>query len=237
MKARFGIPKLDEHLGGGLDRDTVNLITGRSGVGKTILASQWAAEGARNGESVVYIATTLTKKSVSNYIGKFKFMEGVFDKIHWRFIRIEPKFLMPVTKEKIREGLEATFKKRGEEVDRVVFDTATDLDKTLADPVLYRRAIRYMAELCHDYDVTAIFIEEAPMIGEWSETKNLAESIIFLDLLRVPRGYARALRILKKYRTAHTLDWIPFEITDNGIEIKEGRYVRVNHEFEYEPGK
>ncbi|MDK2876163.1 MAG: hypothetical protein PWQ22_573 [Archaeoglobaceae archaeon] len=53
--AKFGVPKLDEYLGGGLDRNSISLIVGRSGIGKTILAAQWAAEGARNGETVIYI--------------------------------------------------------------------------------------------------------------------------------------------------------------------------------------
>lgn len=50
MKAKFGIERLDDLLGGGLDKNAVSLIVGRSGAGKTILASHWAAEGARNGE-------------------------------------------------------------------------------------------------------------------------------------------------------------------------------------------
>ena len=233
--AKFGIPRLDEYLGGGLDRGSVNLVIGRSGIGKTILASQWAAEGVRNGENVIFLSTTLTKKSCESYIGRFKFMEDVYDKIYWRFIRIEPKYIMPVTREKVKEGLEATFRLKPEDIDRVVFDTATDLDKALADPVLYRRAIRYMIDLSYEYGVTSLFVEEAPMTGEWSETRNLVESILFLNLLRVPDGYARALRILKKYRTAHPMHWIPFEITDEGIKIGEGRYVRVSYDYEYRP--
>ncbi len=233
MKLPFGIEKLDEALGGGLDKDTINLILGRSGAGKTILASHWAAEAARNGESVVYLSTTMGRKSCETYLGRMKFMEDVFDKIHWRFVRIEAKFLLPLTPEKIEQSTISTIKMQPDEVDRIIFDSVTDMDKALGDPVLYRTALRYLSRLCYKNDITALFVEEAPMTQEWSETKNLAESVILLDILRVPDGYARALRILKKYRTAHPLDYIPFEITDNGIEIKEGRYVRKNYEFEY----
>lgn len=164
-------------------------------------------------------------------------MEDVYDKIHWRFIRIDVKYLMPVTREKIEESIKLTMKVAPENVDRVVFDSVTDLDKALADPVLYRRALRYMAELCYKNDITALFVEEAPMITrEWSEAKNLAECVILLDFLRIPEGYARALRIVKKYRSPHPLDWIPYKITNNGIEIMEGRYVRINYEFKYDRG-
>ncbi len=233
--AKFGIPKLDEYLGGGLDRDSISLIIGTCGVGKTILASQWAAEGARNGETVVYLSTTFNKNLCRSYLSKFEFMKDVYDSIHWRFIRIEPKYIMPVTKEKVKEGVSQTLRIEPEEIDRVVFDSCTDLDKTLADPVLYRRAIRYMADYMYKYDITAIFVEEAPMDGKWSETKNLVEAIIHMDYLRVPEGYVRAMRIMKKYRTKHPLNWFPYEITSSGIIIKDGWYVGTDHEYEYRP--
>jgi KaiC/GvpD/RAD55 family RecA-like ATPase len=231
MKLPFGIERLDEALGGGLDKNTTNLITGRSGTGKTILASHWAAEGARNGESVVYISTTLGRRSCESYLGKMKFMEGVYDKINWRFIRIEAKYLLPLTPEKIEQSTISAIRMKPDEVDRIVFDTITDMDKALHDPVLYRNALRYLSRLCYKNDITALFVEEAPMKGEWSETKNIAEAVIFLDLLRVPDGYARGIRILKKYRTAHPLHFMPFEITDNGIDVKRGRFVRKDYEY------
>jgi len=233
--ARFGIPKLDEYLGGGLDRNSISLIIGRSGIGKTILAAQWAAEGAKNGETVIYISTTMNKYNCRDYLSRFSFMKDLYDKIHWRFIRVEPKYLLPMTKEKVKEGLDATYGISADLIDRVVFDSCTDLEKTLADPVLYRRAIRYMADLAYKYEVTSLWVEEAPMVGPWSETKNFVETLIFMDILRVPEGYARAMRILKKYRTAHPLEWFPYDITNDGIVIKEGWFVRKDYEYKFKP--
>jgi KaiC/GvpD/RAD55 family RecA-like ATPase len=135
--------------------------------------------------------------------------------------------------EKIEESVVSTIKLQPDDVDRVVFDSVTDVDKALGDPVLYRNALRYLSRLCYRNDITALFVEEAPLMKEWSETKNIAESVILLDILRVPDGYARALRILKKYRTAHPLEYIPFDITDDGIEIQDGKLVRKDYEFEY----
>ena len=235
MRASFGIKKLDEYLGGGLDRNTVNLITGRSGIGKTILASHWAAEGAKNDENVVFLLTTLNPKSCESYIGMFKFIKDVYNKIHWRFIDIDAKDLLPLTKDRLKEKMADYVGMDLKDVDRVVFDSSTSLDLVLADRALYRRAITYIAQMCYDNDVTAIFVEETPMISEWSETRFFAECVIFMDILRIPDGYIRALRILKKYRNSHPLEWIPYDITDNGIEIKEGRYVRADYEFKYRP--
>jgi len=231
--AKFGISKLDEYLGGGIDRNSLGLIVGYTGTGKTVLASHWAAEGARNDETVIYLSTTLTKKSCETYLKKFKFMEDVYDKIYWRFIRVEPKFLMPVTKEKVKDGVSRTLRLNPEDIDRVVFDSCTDLDRALADPVLYRRAIRYMADYMYEYEITTLFIEEAPMHGEWSETRNLVEAIVWMDFLRISDGLTRAMRIVKKYRTNHPLNWFPYEITRDGISIKDGWYVDRTYDYEY----
>lgn len=51
----FGIPELDAQLFGGIERGTVTILTGPSGVGKTTLGVQFMDQGASRGErSVVY---------------------------------------------------------------------------------------------------------------------------------------------------------------------------------------
>lgn len=158
-------------------------------------------------------------------------MEDVFDRIHWRFARIEARDFLPLSKEKVDDNIRTILALDLEEVDRVIFDSITDFDKALADPVLYRNALGFVAELCYENDMTAIFVEEAPMLQEWGETKNIAESVIFLELLKVPDGFERALKIIKKYRTSHPLNWIPFEITDDGIVVKGGRLAPKDFDF------
>lgn len=51
-----GLPELDKLLGGGLDRGTSAMLLGPSGVGKTVITTQYAAAAADRGESVaVYL--------------------------------------------------------------------------------------------------------------------------------------------------------------------------------------
>ena len=52
----MGVPRLDEMLGGGLPRGYSLLVAGPSGSGKSLLASAFLAEGARNGETGVVAA-------------------------------------------------------------------------------------------------------------------------------------------------------------------------------------
>ncbi len=46
---KSGIEKLDKALGGGFPKHGVSLVVGPTGIGKTLLALQWLAAGARRG--------------------------------------------------------------------------------------------------------------------------------------------------------------------------------------------
>lgn len=51
----FGLPGLDQMLGGGLLEGSTTLIAGGAGTGKTLLASQFLAEGLRLGQPGLYL--------------------------------------------------------------------------------------------------------------------------------------------------------------------------------------
>ncbi|HDD42295.1 MAG TPA: recombinase RecA, partial [Nitrososphaeria archaeon] len=51
-----GISKLDQMLGGGLLKGRTYLVTGETGVGKTILSLQFLLEGLKNGEQCIYVS-------------------------------------------------------------------------------------------------------------------------------------------------------------------------------------
>ena len=54
-RCKSGCPGLDEVLGGGLPVGHVYLLEGEPGAGKTTMALQFAAEGIRNREKVLYV--------------------------------------------------------------------------------------------------------------------------------------------------------------------------------------
>ncbi len=232
--AAFGIEKLDELLGGGLERSSLNLLVGRSGAGKTVLASHWAAEGVKNDENVIYLSTTLNKSACEKYLTRFEFMKDAFSKITWVFSDVDARDFLPMNKERFAQKLKEIVGKVCD-YERLIFDTVTSFERAFGDPVLYRRALRYLAEVCYENKVTLLIVEEISVNGVFGETVNLSECAIHLDLLRTPTGYERALRIVKRYGHGHPLDWLPFKITNRGIEIGDGRYVRVNYEFRHEP--
>src|SRR5256885_1081053 len=59
-----GNAALDDILGGGVDADRVYLFEGRPGTGKTTLAMEFLLEGARRGESTLYISLSETRREL-----------------------------------------------------------------------------------------------------------------------------------------------------------------------------
>lgn len=55
-RAAFGVPPLDDYLGGGLPRASVTALFGQSGTGKSLLAAAFAGAGARAGERTLVIS-------------------------------------------------------------------------------------------------------------------------------------------------------------------------------------
>ena len=63
-KAAFGVDGIDNVLAGGLARGRVYLLEGDPGTGKTTIATQFLMEGARNGETGLYITLSETEEEL-----------------------------------------------------------------------------------------------------------------------------------------------------------------------------
>src|SRR3712207_2864420 len=59
-----GIKGLDSILNGGLPENHIYLVEGEPGTGKTTIALQFLLEGIRQGESVLYVTLSETKREL-----------------------------------------------------------------------------------------------------------------------------------------------------------------------------
>lgn len=70
-RASSGVPGLDELMDGGFERNSVVLVTGDPGSGKTTFALQFLHEGARRGEPGVFITFEERKEDVMRHMRSY----------------------------------------------------------------------------------------------------------------------------------------------------------------------
>ena len=143
----MGVPGLDAVLDGGLPARRLYLIQGDPGVGKTTLAMQFLMEGARRGETGLYVTLSETKDEI----------EVVAQSHGWDLTKIH-LYELSTIEEQIRGDSESTFFHPSEvelnrtigallaEVERVkpvrvVFDSLSEMRMLADTPLRYRRQI------------------------------------------------------------------------------------------------
>ncbi len=224
--APVGENTLDEYLGGGLPRGGTTLLVGTTGTGKSILSLQWLAEGARRGETCVYVSTTIPVERIKAYYGTMPFLKDVADSIRWYHMSADPKELIPFTFEKqirfFSHSMPDMVAEDGQflmKVDRLVLDSITTIEKLISDPALYRFIIYRIIKHLYGNGITTLLVEEKDMADiSWGETRNFVEAVLYLERIDLG-GYTRAMKILKRYGVNHPIDWIPYTITGNGIKL------------------
>ncbi len=218
-KISSGIPALDELLNGGLERGTVTIISGPSGVGKTTLGLQFMKEAAGRGEhSVVYsfeeeVEIMLRRAESINIPARTMVENGAL-----RVMKVEPLRWSP------DEFAQAVRSHVEEEKARVVM-----IDSIAG----YRLAMRGEDLQAHLHALTkylqnmgvAVFIvaESSAIVGDFNVTdaniSYLADNIVFLRYLEIGGELRKAIGVLKKRLSDFEKTLREFEITRYGIKV------------------
>jgi circadian clock protein KaiC len=217
-RVETGVPNLDLLLGGGLPKNSVSVLAGSPGAGKTILAQQICFHNASRERPALFFSTMSepTAKTLS-YLQQFSFFDPkkLDSAVYFTDIGVHLR----------GSGLEETSKLLMDHVRRVkpalvVIDSFKVFDEMARSredqrKFGYELAIHLMA-----WETTAL------LLGEYGRTdlqQNPLFSIVDGLLLASQREHAgepqRFLQILKMRGTAHSLEEHSFLITPDGVEI------------------
>lgn len=214
-----GIPELDELLAGGLPRNSITIIAGPTGVGKSTLAMAFAKESAGRGERTAIYSfeedpqMILQRCEGVNIPARAMICRGTLS-----VERIEPllysansfahKVLQDVAQSDTRI---------------VILDSANGYRLSLRGENLTEQ-LHAISRCLTSQGVTVLIIEELPEItGEFRATQHglsfLADNIIFLRYLEIQGRLRRAIGVLKK-RTGGFEDTLrEMAITRYGLKI------------------
>ena len=219
-----GVEGLDELLGGGIPLGDALLISGPSGAGKSVLATQFIASGALHGEPGVIAVfeehpLEYTRRAQSLGID----LEELEQQGKLKIIYIRPLDLSPdETLFEIREAV------REIDAKRVVIDSLTGFELALAPTFRtdFRESLyRLVGALTGSNIIVLMTMEIVQSSTEMRLSPYvisfLADNIILLHYTEIAGKLKKSLRVIKMRNSDHSKDLWQYEITDQGMIIRE----------------
>jgi len=219
-----GVRKLDALMDGGIPDGSSLLLAGPSGSGKSIMASQFIAEGLRQGEPGV---VAIFEELPSEYIrraGQFGFdFETPLKDGTLKLIYIRP---LDLSVDETVYAIVDAVKQVGAK--RVVIDSMVGFEMALAPDFRYefRESLYRMIGALTRLGVTVFSTVEVEENFTSMGLSNFAISFLSDDILRLRyvsiNGQLRKMLMVVKMRgSAHSIDIWEYEITNQGIVIGE----------------
>jgi circadian clock protein KaiC len=183
-----GIPGLDDILSGGLDPDRLYLVEGEPGTGKTTLALQYLLEGARRGETGLYVTLSETERELRLVARRHGW--SIDDLAIFELVppeaSLDPERELTVfhpAELELSETSKLIFN-RVNETDplRVVFDSLSEMRLLAQNPLRYRRQILALKHFFTGKRCTVLLLddfssnERKPPVSAVLRTRRSCES-------------------------------------------------------------
>ncbi|HEY9827278.1 MAG TPA: ATPase domain-containing protein [Stenomitos sp.] len=214
-----GIAEIDELLHGGIERSTITIISGPSGVGKSTLGLQFMKEAAARGErSVIYTfeenkATLLHRAEGVNIAVHAMQNHGTMS-----IVQIEPLYYTPDEfANLVRQEVEE------QQARIVMIDSVSGYRLSVRGEDLTPH-IHSLCKYLQNRGVAVLLINEVESItGEFQATEigisYLADNIIFLRYLEIHSELRRVIGVLKKRMSDFEKTLREFQISRYGIKV------------------
>jgi circadian clock protein KaiC len=215
LRCVLGVKGLDDALGGGLPPYRMYLVKGDPGVGKTTLALQFLLEGARRGETGLYITLSETKEELETVAASHGWDLTPLNLFELSSIQdhllgeTDHTFFHPseVQLNRITQALLS-------EIDRVnpvrvVFDSLSEMRLLAETSLRYRRQILQFKQFFAGRRVTVLFLDDCTTENNDLQIESIAHGVISLHRFTSDYGAARRQANIEKIR---------------GVKFQEGRH-------------
>jgi KaiC/GvpD/RAD55 family RecA-like ATPase len=227
MRVRTGIPGLDNIMDGGFIENTITVLSGPAGSGKSLLAMQYLYNGAKAfNEPGIFITLEEGSESVKATMNSHGMDIDAF-------ISTGKIFLIDLGEPE--EDGRSSSKVNGfrsimdllrnliklSKAKRIVIDSVSAVGAFYVNREEFRRSLINFVRFLKSNHITAVLITEST-----SDTKTrfeveefIADTFIMLGLKEVEGKLSRSLIVRKMRHTWHDTTSHPFTITTRGIEI------------------
>jgi circadian clock protein KaiC len=217
-RVMMGVPRLDQMLGGGLPRGYSVLIAGPSGSGKSILAAQFLAEGARCGETGVIAAFEQRPSQQRNRVVADLIASGNVGLVDSRATDLSiDETLRLLLREIHKVG-----------ASRVVIDSLSGFELALAPTFRedFRESLSLLVNALAGAGVTVLLTSE--LEDRYTDlrfspygTAFLTDAIIVQRYIELDSRLRRMIAVVKVRASAHSNELREFSIDADGIRIGE----------------
>ncbi|WP_017317129.1 circadian clock protein KaiC [Mastigocladopsis repens] len=224
-----GIPGFDVLSEGGLPVGRVTLVVGTAGVGKSVFASQYLAEGIKRGENGVFVTFEESPQRIRKNMRSFGWdIRKWEEEGKWAFVDASrvPGEKPLISGEYDFDSLVARIKYAINQVNavRVSMDCLSAIFTYLPDKAQVRNDLFMIASVLGQIESTVVVTSERPQeYGEISTQgveEFVADNVIILRNVRLQEKRRRTIEIVKYRGSSHKQGEFPFSIlSDKGIVI------------------
>lgn len=225
-RVKTGIEGLDVLSRGGFPRNSVNLVSGPAGSGKTLLATQFFFNGARdNGDAGLYLVLEENRENIVRAMKGFGMdlegpeSEGRLFLIDLGEIRTEQERGV-VSFREIMDFLDSFTAKANPK--RLVLDSLPVVSLYYRNLEKFREELFTFSRYLRQQDLTSLLISESlddRGLTRFGVEQFVADSFIVLGLEDVRGELRRTVTVRKMRFTKHDTAKHPFLITPRGIEV------------------
>ncbi|MBF0165759.1 MAG: circadian clock protein KaiC [Magnetococcales bacterium] len=219
QRISFGNPILDQMAGGGLFRDSIFLVSGPTGGGKTLLATTFAAEGCRRGEKVLLLAyeeshAQLLRNAQSWGLDFQKWEEDGLLRVICQYpesMGLEDHLLL------IQREIEK-FRPR-----RLIMDSVSAMER-VGQVRFFREFVIGLTSFAKQEEVCSLFTSTTPKLsGGDSITEahisTITDAILLLRYVEINGILRRGVAVIKMRGSQHDKQIREFSIDDQGLHI------------------
>jgi circadian clock protein KaiC len=219
-RVSFGVPGLDEMLGGGLPPNSTTVIEGGTGTGKSLLGLHFLAEGAAQGD----VGLCLTLEESPDEIREVAHNFGLPFKEYEQRRLVHVRYASPLELSPDRFLHRARAQIEDVGARRVVLDSLTGLSLGISSQRRFKQLVYALSHHFRELGVTLVMTLEVPEVFGGGQltghgVSSIADNVILMRYLEVQGHLERAISVLKARTIAHSTELRTFAITDRGASV------------------
>jgi circadian clock protein KaiC len=214
-----GIPGLDDLMGGGARQGDASLVTGPSGVGKTIFGLRWLVEGIERGENCLYVTFQDTGAQLTSVAASFGWDLAAYSDSEQLVISYVPMgdLDLDVLATSVRSEISR------HPVSRVVIDSLSELVFAAREEDRFAAYMRSLLGLVRAGGSSLLLTSETSVRGVPGNSLDgllfLFDNTIDLRYIEERSQIGRAVHVAKMRSRAHSMSLNTITITDSGPEV------------------